>query len=425
MRSVWRIAIVLSLSVALAACGGKKGYMAPITETAAVPGASTVDMLVATTRTPSGDPNTLFSGERSAHPYLTDIAVSIPPDKNRKPGSVQWPKKLPPNPETDFAVLRVEQLASIEGGQEWFQVHNRNGHVMVFVHGFNNRYEDAVFRFAQIIHDSDAQVTPVLFTWPSRAKVFDYNYDKESTNYSRSGLERLLKALQNEKGVTDITILAHSMGTWLAMEALRQMAIRDGRVASKIENVVLASPDLDIDVFARQWSELGADRPTFTIFVSQDDKALALSRFISGDVQRLGQINPADEPYRSQFEKAGITVVDLTDVKTGDRLAHGKFAESPQIVQLIGERLVNGQTLTDSDVSLGEGITAIVAGTAGGIGRVAATTVATPIDLLTMSPSEERLAGKVDPALVFEDQAQESPRLATQPAPRPAPQPAQ
>ena len=91
MRSVWRIAIVLSLSVALAACGGKKGYMAPIPETAAVPGTSTVNMLVATTRTPSGDPNTLFSGERSARPYLTDIAVSIPPEKNRKPGSVQWP----------------------------------------------------------------------------------------------------------------------------------------------------------------------------------------------------------------------------------------------------------------------------------------------------------------------------------------------
>jgi len=398
--------------------------MAPVAETAPVPGTSTVDMLVATTRVPSGDPNTLFSGERSARPFLTDIAVSIPPDKNRKAGSVQWPKKLPPNPETDFAVTRVKQLPSVESGEAWFRAHNKNGHVMVFVHGFNNRYEDAVFRFAQIVHDSDAQVTPILFTWPSRARVFDYNYDKESTNYSRTGLERLLRAIEAEKGVTDITILAHSMGTWLAMESLRQMAIRDGgKLGPKIQNVVLASPDIDIDVFARQWSDMGERKPNFTIFVSQDDKALALSRFISGDVQRLGQINPADEPYRSQFEKAGITVVDLTKVKTGDRLAHGKFAESPQIVQLIGERLVNGQTLTDSDVSLGEGITAIVAGTAGGIGRVAATTVATPIDLLTMSPSEDRLSGKVDPALMFDDEAQESPQLATQPAPKPAPQP--
>ncbi|HUH48579.1 MAG TPA: alpha/beta hydrolase, partial [Mycoplana sp.] len=393
MRGVWRIALVLCLSVALAACGGKQGYMTPIAEAGAVPGTSTVDMLVATTRLPSGNPNTLFSGERSAHPYLTDIAVSIPPASRRKVGSVQWPKKAPPDPATDFAVLRVAQLPSIESGKSWFRMHNRNGHVMVFVHGFNNRYEDAVFRFAQIVHDSNADVTPVLFTWPSRARVFDYNYDKESTNYSRTGLERLLHVLQDDKDVKDITILAHSMGTWLAMESLRQMSIRDGRVAPKIENVVLASPDIDIDVFARQWSELGGKKPNFTIFVSQDDKALALSRFISGDIQRLGQINPADEPYRAQFEKAGITVVDLTKVKSGDRLAHGKFAESPQIVQLIGERLVNGQTLTDSNVTLGEGITAAVAGTTGGIGRIAATTVAAPIDLLTMTPQQEKLGG--------------------------------
>lgn len=402
MHCAWRIAVVLCLSVALAACGGKKGYMAPIAETAPVPGAATVDMLVATTRMPSGDPNTLFSGERSAQPFLTAIDVSIPPASKRKVGQVQWPKKIPPNPATDFAVVRVAPLPSIESGESWFRTHNKNGHVMVFVHGFNNRYEDAVFRFAQIVHDSKADVTPVLFTWPSRARVFDYNYDKESTNYSRTGLERLLHALQSDKDVKDITILAHSMGTWLAMESLRQMSIRDGKVAPKIENVILASPDIDIDVFARQWSELSGKKPNFTIFVSQDDKALALSRFISGDIQRLGQVNPADEPYRAQFEKAGITVVDLTKVKSGDRLAHGKFAESPQIVQLIGERLVNGQTLTDSNITLGEGITAVVAGTTGGIGRVAATTVATPIDLLTLAPQQQRIGAGPDPGLVFD-----------------------
>ena len=131
------------------------------------------------------------------------------------------------------------------------------------------------------------------------------------------------------------------------MESLRQMAIRDGSLPKKIENVILASPDIDVDVFARQWSEMGDKRPNFTIFVSQDDRALALSRYISGDVQRLGQINPAEEPYKTKLESAGITVVDLTKVKSADRLNHGKFAESPEIVQLIGQRLVTGQTLTD------------------------------------------------------------------------------
>ncbi|MBP1857869.1 esterase/lipase superfamily enzyme [Rhizobium herbae] len=379
-----RMVVTLPLVLALSACGGHvKGVMQPLNLAAEPNGNAVVDMLVATSRLPSDNPATLFSGERSVNPSITDVAVSIPSDKARAAGTVQWPKKLPPNPETDFAVVRVQPVATGKEAHDWVRRHSSGGHAMVFIHGFNNTYEDSVFRFAQIVHDSGADVTPILFTWPSRAKVFDYNYDKESTNYSRTSLEMVLKALVEDKNIKDITILAHSMGTWLAMESIRQMAIRDGNLPKKIENVILASPDIDVDVFARQWSELGDKKPNFTIFVSQDDRALALSRYISGDVQRLGQINPAEEPYKTKLENAGITVVDLTRVKSTDRLNHGKFAESPEIVQLIGQRLVTGQTLTDSDIGVGDGITAIVAGTVNTVGKVAATTVATPVDLLS------------------------------------------
>ncbi|ABR62598.1 alpha/beta fold hydrolase [Sinorhizobium medicae] len=368
--------------VLLAGCGGHaKGVMAPVA--LAQPSAtSQVDMLVATTREPSGDAATLFSGERSPTLSMTDVAVSIPPDSRRKPGTVQWPRKLPPNPETDFAVTRVRKLASNDEARDWFQVHNEGGHVLLFVHGFNNRYEDAVFRLAQIVHDSGAQATPILFTWPSRARLFDYNYDKESTNYSRTALEDTLRTLASAPRVKDITILAHSMGTWLTMESLRQMGIRDGGIAPKIENVILASPDIDLDVFAKQWVDMGKARPKFTIFVSQDDRALAVSRLISGDVSRLGAIDPTAEPYRTQLETAGITAIDLTKVQTDDGLHHGKFAESPEIVQLIGQRIIKGQTLTDSDISLGEGITAVVAGTAKNVGTVAAATITAPVTII-------------------------------------------
>ncbi|MRG57221.1 alpha/beta fold hydrolase [Phyllobacterium sp. SYP-B3895] len=384
---------IIVLGLALAGCAGHpKGVMAPVMTTGAT-GGSSVDMLVVTSRVPSDDPATLFTGERSPKPYLTDITVSIPSDKIRKPGTVQWPKRLPPNPKTDFAVTHVKELNSVAEGRAWFREHVVGGHALVFVHGFNNRYEDSVFRFAQIVHDSGAQVTPILFTWPSRASVFDYNYDKESTNYSRVAFEQTLRTLANDPEVKDITVMAHSMGTWLAMESLRQMAIRDGRVAPKIDNVILASPDIDVDVFARQFTEMGEKRPKFTIFVSQDDRALAASRFISGDVQRLGAINPAEEPYRSKLEHAGITVIDLTKVKAGDSLNHGKFAESPQVVQLIGQRLVTGQTLTDSNVSLGQGITAVVAGSVSTVGNIAAKTVAAP---LTVIEEPKRMPKKSD-----------------------------
>ncbi len=372
--------LLIASLVVLSGCGHPTGVMTPVALTAATPKTTQINMLVATTREPSGDPATLFNGERSPKPYLTEVSVSIPP--KREPGTVQWPKRLPPNPATDFAVTQVTPVATLAEGRLWLRQHIQDGHALVFIHGFNNKYEDSVFRLAQIANDSGMKATPVLFTWPSRAQLTAYEYDKESTNYSRTALEQALRTLAEDPAVKDITVLAHSMGTWLAMESLRQMGIRDGHVNSKIRDVILASPDIDIQVFAKQYAEMGTPRPKFTIFVSQDDKALAVSSFITGKVSRLGAIDPTVEPYRTKLEEAGITAIDLTKVKSGDRLNHGKFAESPEIVQLIGQRLMTGQTLTDSNVSLGQGITAVVGGTVTTIGSVAATAVAAPATII-------------------------------------------
>lgn len=326
-------------------------------------------MLVATTRQASGNSATLFNGERNPELSLTEVSVSIP--QKRKSGTVQWPKSLPANPATDFAVTKVNEINSLPEGRTWFRQHIEGGHALVFIHGFNNKYEDSVFRLAQIVHDSDMKATPILFTWPSRAQLTGYEYDKESTNYSRTALEQSLRLLAQDSAVKDITILAHSMGAWLAMESLRQMGIRDRHVNTKIRNVILASPDIDIQVFAKQYMEMGSPKPKFTVFVSQDDRALVASSFITGNVSRLGAIDPSKEPYRTKLEEAGISAIDLTQVKTGDSLHHGKFAESPEIVQLIGQRLMTGQTLTDSNITLGQGVVAAVSGTVRTVGTVA------------------------------------------------------
>jgi esterase/lipase superfamily enzyme len=371
--------LLVFLSV-LAGCASRpEGVLIPVGD-AVSPGTTKVDLVVATTRRPSDNPGILFSGERDKLVSLNEIVVSIPPEKNRKAGEVQWPKKLPPNPQKDFTTVSVTPLKTDVEMAGWVRPHlTKSRRVMVFVHGFNNTFEDSVYRFAQIVHDSGADVAPVIFTWPSRASVFDYNYDKESTNYSRDALEQILRAIVREPEVKDITVMAHSMGSWLTVEALRQMAIRDGRVNAKITDVILASPDLDVDVFSKQFLAMGKQHPRFTLFTSRDDKALALSRRISGNIDRLGQIDPSIEPYRSELEKAGITVIDLTQLKAGDRLNHGKFAASPEVVQLIGQRLVAGQTITDSQVGLGDRLGAVAMGTAQGVGTAASLVVTAPI----------------------------------------------
>jgi len=376
---VQRHFIALFLTVWLAGCAGlPEGVLIPLDYD--VPGATRVPILVATTRAPSDNPGILYTGERGRQIDLNEIVVSIPPDGNREIGEVQWPKKLPPDPAKDFATLSVTSIPDLEAAEAWFLKHRTpNRRLLVFVHGFNNRYESAVYRFAQIAHDSHMEATPMLFTWPSRGSLFAYGYDKESTNYSRSALELVLKAAADHPQVGEVTVLAHSMGTWLTVEALRQMAIRDGGVPKKIENVILASPDLDVDVFRQQFADMGPNRPQFTIFVSNDDRALKVSRRISGNVDRLGAIDISDPRYHAYLESEGITVFDLTALRGGDRLNHSKFAQSPEVVRLLGERLIAGQTVTDQDIGLGEQLGAAAIGVTNTVGSAASLAVSVPI----------------------------------------------
>lgn len=371
-RNLATIAIVL----ALAACSGRPegvlGVTGPVPD-----GVKPVDMLVVTTREPVADPGLLFNGERGNAIHQTELKISIPPLPDRKVGDVEWPDGKPVDPKTSFAVVGRTDLAGAQEARAWFH-RVGNGRALIFVHGFNTRYDDAVFRFAQFVHDSGTDFTPVLFTWPSRGRLVDYAYDRESTNYSRDAFEALLRGAVASPDVKEISILAHSMGTWLTMETLRQMAIKDGRLPAKIHDVILASPDIDGDVFRRQVARLGEPRPRLTLFVSRDDKALDVSKLISGDVERVGAIDPRVEPWKSTLEKENVTVFDLTAVETSDKLAHGKYAADGDVVRLIGTRLVAGQPISDTHAGLHTRIGGVVSGTFGAVGGVAGTVVGAP-----------------------------------------------
>lgn len=369
----------VAFSVFVAGCAGDvKGVLTPVAST--VPGTSKVTMLVATTRAADPDAGVLFSGERGKPAYV-EMTISLPPDSRRKVGEVQWPSRLPGNPETDFVTLKVDKLDAKTGLARLHERVSRvpKRRVMVFVHGFNNRFEDAVYRFAQIVHDSDADVVPVLFTWPSRGSLFAYGYDRESATYSRNALENLLQNLARDPAVGEVSLLAHSMGNWVALESLTQMAVRNRGIPPKIANVMLASPDVDADVFRTQIAEMTGRRPKFTLFVSQDDRALAVSRRVWGNKDRLGAVDPDVEPYKSEFEKDKITVLNLTKLRTGDKLNHGKFAESPEVVKLIGTRLVDGQPITDSRVGLGDRLIEVTGSAAAAVGTAAGIVVSAPV----------------------------------------------
>jgi esterase/lipase superfamily enzyme len=153
---------------------------------------------------------------------------------------------------------------------------------------------------------------------------------------------------------------------------------------------MLASPDIDVDVFRRQIAEIDAGPRTtqFTLFVSRDDRALGLSSFLARDSTRLGALDPSKEPYRSILEQADVSVIDLTNFASNDFTNHGKFA-SGEVVAAIGDRLAHGQGLTEANGGLMESLGTFTHGAIDVAADVAAGAVTAPTRIVDPTSREK------------------------------------
>ncbi len=302
-----------------------------------------VHLLVATTRDRGSmdDPNA-FTAERAKHLNFASLTISIP--THHKAGQIEWPDTVPPDPSLHFMTT---DRAFLDAGsfRDQIRARARQGgpeanSVLVFVHGYNTLYEEAVYWFAQIIHDSGYTGTAVLFAWPSRGKAPLYLADREASTYSRDYFEQALLLISAMPEVHEVNILAHSMGNWLAVETLRQARLNGhGDFNGKLGEVVLASPDLDVTVFRTQLDVIGRLPRPMTILVSEDDKALALSTKLAGGVDRAGRVSANDARTIAAAEKYNLRVVDLTAVDDGEGNHHSKYSKSAAVLEAIGKGL--------------------------------------------------------------------------------------
>jgi len=373
--------LVLALALTLGACASGPPKTA-LEVTGQVPeGATAVPILVATTRERASEPpGVMFSGDRARDLNYAEVTMSIPP--NHKTGELE----VGTDTRKSIAVVsrdyidRRQFLATIR--KELAKRKPADRDVLVFIHGYNTRFDEAVFRFAQIVYDSKYQGVPVLFTWPSRGQLLAYPYDRESAIYSRDDLEATLNLLARESGAQQIDILAHSMGNMLTMEVLRQAKIRGNPTfGGKLGYVMLAAPDVDIDVFRRQILTFGRFPKPVTIFVSKDDKALNISKFVWQSEDRAGSFQVTDPAMMARLAALNVSVIDLSDVKTSDSLNHAKFAASPDIVQMIGMRLASDPMQTRG-ASFGDKMGMFAGAVGRTVGTAAGLAVELPLDVV-------------------------------------------
>ena len=77
-----------------------------------------------------------------------------------------------------------------------------------------------------------------------------------SSNELFGALETTLESLLANPTVGHVHIIAHSMGSMLTIEGLRQIYARSAdRAVDKIGAIVFASPDLDIGIFSSSVGE--------------------------------------------------------------------------------------------------------------------------------------------------------------------------
>lgn len=381
LRPLAKAALAIALALSAGACASGPPRSA-LELTGTVPeGSKPVPILVATTRERATEPpGLMFSGDRARDPNYADVVISIPP--NHQIGQLE----IGTDPRRSIAVVSRDYLDRKEFLQkvrrELAKRKPAERDILVFIHGYNTRFDEAVFRFAQIVNDSGFKGVPVLFTWPSRGELLAYPYDRESAIYSRDDLETILIELSRDTGVHQIDLLAHSMGNMLTMEVLRQAKIRGNPTFNgKLGYVMLAAPDVDIDVFRRQLLTFGRFPNPVTIFVSKDDKALSISRFVWQSENRAGAFQVTDPQMSARLAALNINVIDLSDVKTSDSLNHAKFAASPDIVQMIGNRLASDQVQARG-ASLGDKVGMFAGAVGRTVGTAAGLAVELPLDVV-------------------------------------------
>ncbi|WP_240336808.1 alpha/beta hydrolase [Tropicibacter sp. Alg240-R139] len=289
-------------------------------------------VFAATSRTREADGS--FAHRRSETLSLLELTVSIP--LSRTPGSLDF-AYANPNPNKQFTLAAREEFNNLDAfskrlNQKIRQEGVPSRDVTIFVHGYNSTQTETAFRAAQLSHDIQLPGAMVIYSWPSRGKPFGYAYDYDSVLFARDGLESVIQKLKST-GVDNIFIVAHSIGSVLTMEMLRQADIREpGWADRNLSGVVLLSPDIDVDLFKSQMGSLKKVPQPFVVVVSEKDRALNISGRLRGnsDAQRLGNISSiaavADLP---------ISVVDTTAFAGDAQSSHLVAGTSPTLIAML------------------------------------------------------------------------------------------
>lgn len=269
-------------------------------------------------------------GDASVSLSLGVCYVSIP--HRHKPGCLETPRWWlleHPDPEDHVMLLEAFKLSedafiqSIKSAVE----RSTNKDVFLFIHGYNNSFEDAARRTAQVTYDLGFKGAVAMFAWAAKGGMDHYLVDHETaTLESCNHLATFLKLLSDRFPDSKIHILAHSMGNLVLCRAIEELD-RQSRAEPRFGHIVMAAPDVPARVFIGRYAEpLKRHAGSVTVYASSVDLALTISsQWLRRGDPRLGATKPT------------VTIVEGIDTVVADDFAkgllnHAYYAEIQSII---------------------------------------------------------------------------------------------
>lgn len=251
-----------------------------------------------------------FSGDRGTELLHGTADVSIP--RHRDLGSIPrptwWRLEFREDPDKHVIVKGLDPLSREDAVDSMRATiaESPMRQVLLFVHGYNSSFADALRRTAQLAYDLDFGGLPFCFSWPSTDKMGDYDEDGERIDWAVPDLVKTLTLIRRETGAECIHLIAYSMGARAVADALDEIA-RDPATPGEapIRQTLLAAPDIDAGIMGNMAARLVSSAERVTIYASSRDKALAAAKVKYGFTRAglLGQ-----EP----FIYDGIDTIDAS-----------------------------------------------------------------------------------------------------------------
>ncbi|MBB4120276.1 alpha/beta hydrolase [Martelella radicis] len=291
-------------------------------------GFSAVDVFYATDRARTGntDPADFYGYGRGDLEYGV-VTVTIP--DTHVPGAIEtpsiWKLEFGPSPAKHVMVQKVDPMqanAYFARMNSELEARERK-EIVVFIHGFNTRFDAAAKRAAQLAYDMDYRGVPVLYSWPSAGQTVRYVADTAVVRLSGRRLSMFLEDLRDRSGADTIHIVAHSMGNRALTDALELMALRNSVTEGNdpvFGQVFFAAPDVDAGLFKEMMKTIHPLAERLTLYTSENDWALVASKKLHGNAPRAGQ--GGDSVTTDEL----FDTIDMSDLGE-DMLAHTYFAD--------------------------------------------------------------------------------------------------